>query len=110
MTSSTCRYDTGFNIANIRFSGRIVVLMAADMLLGDEGRWHGLTANGTAAFLDSGAPRMIVLSRMELDSSIVHCCNMTIHYACHDAFVFRSPLHFGVRLKNFDFQQNIWQV
>ena len=110
MTSSTCRYDTGFNIANIRFSGRIVALMAADMLLGDEGRWHGLTANGTATFLDSGAPRMIVLSRMELDSSIVQCCNMTIHYACHDAFVFRSPLHFGVRLKSFDFQQNIWQV
>jgi len=110
LTTSTCRYDTGFNIAGNRFSSRIVALMAADMLLGDEQRWHGLTANGTAAFFDNVVARMIVLSRMGLDNDIEQCCNLTIYYGCHDAFAFRPQLHSGCRLKNFDFQQNIWQL
>ena len=110
VTMRICRYDTGFDIAGKRFYGRIVALMAADMLLGDEQRWLGLSANGTAAFLHAGAPRMIVLSRMELSDSIEHCCNMTLNYACHDAFMFRSPLLSGVQMTKFNFQQNIWQV
>jgi hypothetical protein len=96
-------------LAQQRFSGKIVALMAADMLLGNEQRWHGLSANGTAAFLHGGlAPRMLVLSRMELDDS-ESCCTMNLSYVCHDMVVFRSPLHVNVRLDLFNFQQNIWQ-
>ena len=46
----------------------------ADMLLGDERRWQWLAANGTAAFFNSRAPRMILLSRLELDEHMEPCC------------------------------------
>jgi hypothetical protein len=87
-----------------------VALMAADMLLGDEQRWQSLTPNGTASFFKSDSPRMLVLARLELDDSMRSCCFMNSNATCHDAFVFRSPLHVGVRLDLFNFQQNVWQA
>ena len=84
--------------------------MAADMLLGDEQRWQSLTPNGTASFFKSDSPRMLVLARLELDDSMRSCCFMNTNATCHDAFVFRSPLHVGVRLDLFNFQQNVWQA
>jgi hypothetical protein len=107
---SFLRYDTGFRLAESRFSGKIVALLAADMLLGDERKWHGLTLNGTKFFFESECPRMLVLSRLELDDSIGPCCSMDTLASCHDAFVFRSPLHSDVRLDLFNFQQNVWQA
>jgi hypothetical protein len=109
---SYCRYDTGFKFAALRFHGEIVSLMAADMLLGHERRWHWLSQEGTAAFLNSSNPRMLVLSRMELNGGD-GCCSMKsakdVDNVCHDMFVFRSPLHANVRLDLFNYQQNIWQ-
>ena len=84
--------------------------MAADMLLGDEQRWHSLIPNGTASFFKSDSPRMLVLARLELDDSMRSCCFMNTNATCHDAFIFRSPLHAGVRLDLFIFQQNVWQA
>jgi hypothetical protein len=84
--------------------------MAADMLLGDEQRWHSLTPTGTASFFKSDSPRMLVLARLELDDSMRSCCFMDTNATCHDAFIFRSPLHAGVRLDLFNFQQNVWQA
>ena len=110
LNGGLCRYDTGFKFAGDRFSGRLVALMAADMLLGDERRWQWLAANSTAAFFNSRAPRMILLSRLELDEYMEPCCaDGNIAYPCLDAFVFRSPLHKDVRLDLFNFQQNVWQ-
>jgi hypothetical protein len=105
-----CRYATGFKLAEERFSGLIVALMAADMLLGDERLWQGLTPNGTVAFFKSDSPRMLTLARLELDDDMRSCCFMNTTDTCHDAFVFRSPLHTGVRLDLFNFQQNVWQA
>jgi hypothetical protein len=104
------RYDTGFKLAESRLTGKIVALLAADMLLGDELKWHSLTLNGTKHFFESECPRMLVLSRLELDDSIGPCCSMETVASCHDAFVFRSPLHSSVRLDLFNFQQNVWQA
>ena len=104
------RYDTGFKLAGERLSGRIVAMMAADMLLGDQRRWQSLTSNGTVAFFESESPRMLVLSRLELHDSIESCCTIHVKWPCQDAFVFRSPLHAGVRLDLFNFQQNVWQA
>jgi hypothetical protein len=86
--------------------------MAADMLLGHERRWHGLSQEGTAAFLNNSKPRMLVLSRMELNGGDGCCSMKSVQYVdniCHDMFVFRSPLHANVRLDLFNYQQNIWQ-
>jgi len=105
-----CRYDTGFKLAGRLFSGRLVALMAADILLGDERRWQRLNANGTASFFDSRTPRMLLLSRLELDELIAPCCHSSVIYPCLDMYVFKSPLYEGVRLDLFDFQQNIWQA
>jgi hypothetical protein len=103
------RYDTGFKIAAQRFSGSVVALMAADMLLGDERRWRSLTPNGTKSFFEGECPRMLVLSRLELDD-VNPCCNLNSMAGCHDAFVFRSPLHSSVNMGLFNFQQNVWQA
>ena len=80
--------------------------MAADMLFGDELQWHSLSPNGTVAFFDSDSPRMLVLSRLELDHSIDSCCSNEATLACHDAYVFRSPLNISVDLALFNFGQN----
>lgn len=86
-------------------------MMAADVLLGDDQRWHGLNYNGTASFFENGRPRMLVLSRLELNDAVASCCSMDITVGtCHDAYVFRSPLDSGVKLELFDFQQNVWQA
>jgi hypothetical protein len=95
-------------LAAQRFSGKIVALMAADVLLGNEMRWHSLLSNGTAAFLHGSIPRMFALSRLEVDD-VESCCSMDVAWVCHDMFMFRSPLHANVRLDLFNYQQNIWQ-
>jgi hypothetical protein len=46
---------------------------------------------------------------LELDDEIEPCCTLKVVLTCHDAFVFRSPLHSGVRLDLFNYQQNIWR-
>jgi hypothetical protein len=86
-------------------------MMSADMLLGDERLWHNLpsTPNGTAAFFQGSNPRMMSLSRLELDDAISPCCTLNVELACHDAFLFRSPLLSSVRLDLFNYQQNIWR-
>jgi hypothetical protein len=106
-----CRFDTGFKLASDRFSGKLVIMMSADMLLGDERLWHNLpsTPNGTAAFFQGSNPRMMSLSRLELDDAISPCCTLNVELACHDAFLFRSPLLSSVRLDLFNYQQNIWR-
>jgi hypothetical protein len=103
------RLDTGFMLAAELFNGKIVIMMSADMLLGDERLWHSLTPNGTADFFNSRNARMLTLSRMELDDAIAPCCTLNVELTCHDAFVFRSPLHAGVRMDLFNYQQNIWR-
>jgi hypothetical protein len=85
------------------------MMIAADMLLGDEQRWQRLTANGTAAFFKGEKPRFVVLSRLEPDSTVVPCCSVNGTETCNDAFMFVPPLSAGVRLDLFDFQQNVWQ-
>lgn len=62
--------------------------MAADTLLGDERLWQGL-----ASFFDGESSRMLVLSRLELDHSADSCCTTRAGLACHDAYVFRTPLN-----------------
>ncbi len=109
LTGSSFRYITGFNLVAQRFEGRIVALMAADVLLGDEMRWSWIHQHGTAAFLESSTPRMFVLSRSELDESVDSCCALNLGWVCHDMFMFRSPIHPNVRLDLFNYQQNIWQ-
>jgi hypothetical protein len=85
-------------------------MIAADMLLGDERRWQSLTPNGTAAFFSGGDnPRVLVLSRLELDDSVLPCCSVSSNGTCNDAVMFVPPLLAGVRLDLFDFQQNVWQ-
>lgn len=84
----------------------MVALLAADMLLGDERRWQGLTPEGTVAFFEDDSPSMLVLSQLELHDSIDSCCSAQAASTCHDAYVFRSPLHPSVRLDLFNFQQN----
>jgi hypothetical protein len=85
------------------------MMVAADMLLGDERRWQRLTANGTAAFFSGDKPRALVLSRLELDDSVVPCCSVSSNGTCNDAVVFVPPLLASVRLDLFNFQQNVWQ-
>lgn len=83
------RYDTGFRLAADRLEdGQMVVLMAADTLLGDERLWQGLTS-----FFEGESSRMLVLSRLELDHSVKSCCTMGTALACHDAYVFRTQLN-----------------
>ncbi len=78
--------------------------------MGDERRWQRLTANGTASFFDGSTPRMLLLSRLELDELVVPCCISSNPYPCLDMYVFKPPLHAGVRLDLFNFQQNVWQA
>jgi hypothetical protein len=73
-----------------------VSLIAADMLLGHERRWHGLSQEGTAAFFNNSKPRMLVLLRMELNGGD-GCCSMKsvqfVDNICHDTCLC-SGLHF----------------
>lgn len=85
-------------------------MIAADMLLGDEQRWESLTPAGTAAFFNGDKPRVLVLSRLELDDSVIPCCSMSSSETCNDAVVFVPPLLAAVRLDLFNFQQNVWQA
>jgi hypothetical protein len=66
----------------------MVALMAADTLLGDERLWQGLTS-----FFEGESSRMLVLSRLELHHSVDSCCTTSAALACHDAYVFRTPLN-----------------
>jgi len=84
--------------------------MAADILLVDERRWQWLNANGTASFFDGSTLRMLSLSRLELDELNAPCCHSSVIYPCLDMHVFKSPLHEGVWMDLFDFQQNVWQA
>ena len=95
----SCRYDTGFKIANERFSGKVVpvVMIAAVAELGSESLQPlRFSAATNRAFL-----------RYRGWNSMIPCRSVSSNGTCNDAVMFVPPLLAGVRLDLFDFQQNV---